>query len=239
LVKRTVIPNPEGSGDRLEHLSAMSLLRLTRHDPVSARERHAEVRILDRFVNTACARVDASARIDYLHLARWNGRWVVVNVLEARRMGVGADQDDAALLRDARLYPLECRLHPELVKRTVGPVVVPTQEWPSSSWPPGDKLYQLSALSLVQGLGPDSRRPAPPDEERFSEARTILDRFENAASVRAWEKDGDGCIDYVHLARWNGQWLAINVLWELTPKGAATAAARDAAHTIVRDTRVE
>jgi hypothetical protein len=27
-----------------------------------------------------------------------------------------------------------------------------------------------------------------------------------------------GWIDYVHLARWNGQWKIVNVLWELKPK---------------------
>jgi len=38
LVKRTVIPSPDGGDDRVQHLSGMSLLRLTRHDPVPARE---------------------------------------------------------------------------------------------------------------------------------------------------------------------------------------------------------
>ncbi len=26
-------------------------------------------------------------------------------------------------------------------------------------------------------------------------------------------------IDYLHLARWNGEWKIVNVLWELKPKG--------------------
>ena len=31
--------------------------------------------------NAASARIDASGWVDYLHLAKWNGRWVIVNVL--------------------------------------------------------------------------------------------------------------------------------------------------------------
>jgi hypothetical protein len=33
------------------------------------------------FEGAATARVDASDWVDYLQLARWNGRWVIVNVL--------------------------------------------------------------------------------------------------------------------------------------------------------------
>ena len=33
------------------------------------------------FGNTASVRVDASSWVDYMHVAKWNGRWVIVNVL--------------------------------------------------------------------------------------------------------------------------------------------------------------
>ncbi|HEX6250545.1 MAG TPA: nuclear transport factor 2 family protein [Gemmatimonadaceae bacterium] len=38
----------------------------------------------------------------------------------------------------------------------------------------------------------------------------ILDIFGNTASVRA---EMSGWIDYMHLARWNGEWKIVNVLW--------------------------
>jgi hypothetical protein len=44
-------------------------------------ERRKDVRILDVFGNTASVRLDATSWIDYLHVAKWNGRWVIVNVL--------------------------------------------------------------------------------------------------------------------------------------------------------------
>ena len=40
-----------------------------------------DVRILDIYENASSARVDAGDWVDFLHLAKWNGRWVIVNVL--------------------------------------------------------------------------------------------------------------------------------------------------------------
>jgi hypothetical protein len=43
----------------------------------------------------------------------------------------------------------------------------------------------------------------------------ILDIFGNVASVRATMS---GWIDYMHLARVDGRWQIVNVLWELKPR---------------------
>ena len=40
------------------------------------------------------------------------------------------------------------------------------------------------------------------------------DVFENAASVKVVASDW---IDYLHMAKWNGRWVIVNVLWELKP----------------------
>jgi hypothetical protein len=37
--------------------------------------------LLDIYENAAVSRVDAGHWVDYLQLAKWNGRWVIVNVL--------------------------------------------------------------------------------------------------------------------------------------------------------------
>ncbi|HEU4570073.1 MAG TPA: nuclear transport factor 2 family protein, partial [Gemmatimonadales bacterium] len=52
-----------------------------------ASQKREEVRILDIFQNVASARIDAGAWVDYLQLAKWNGRWVIVNVLWEMRRG--------------------------------------------------------------------------------------------------------------------------------------------------------
>lgn len=44
---------------------------------------------------------------------------------------------------------------------------------------------------------------------------TVLDVFENAASVKVVATEW---IDYLHVARFNGRWVIVNVLWELKPQ---------------------
>ena len=57
-----------------------------------------------------------------------------------------------------------------------------------------------------------AHHPTAPGERR--QDVTVLDVFENAASVKVVAA---GWIDYLHLARCNGRWLIVNVLWELEP----------------------
>jgi hypothetical protein len=50
------------------------------HNAAPARQRR-DVRILDIFGSTSSVRVDAGERIDYMHLARFDGEWKTINVL--------------------------------------------------------------------------------------------------------------------------------------------------------------
>ncbi|MBC8098964.1 MAG: nuclear transport factor 2 family protein, partial [Armatimonadetes bacterium] len=47
--------------------------------PVNHRQR--DIRILDVFGHSDSVRLEMNEWIDYLQLAKWNGRWVIVNVL--------------------------------------------------------------------------------------------------------------------------------------------------------------
>jgi hypothetical protein len=83
LAKRIVRTNPQGRSN-LGQMSAMSLVQGTRAGggrDIPAAERHKDVRILDIYQNAASVKVVAASWIDYIHLAKWNGRWVIVNVL--------------------------------------------------------------------------------------------------------------------------------------------------------------
>lgn len=93
---------------------------------------------------------------------------------------------------------MERAVHPELAKRLV-------------RYATGE-LVQTTAEPLVEATG--RREPDPPDRRR-AEVR-ILDIFEHAASVRVTANDW---IDYMHMAKVNGEWRIINVLWELSPEG--------------------
>jgi hypothetical protein len=83
LAKR--IMNTDQRGRRvLGHQSAMTLVLNTRGGggkETPAAEQRKDVRILDIFGNAASVRIDAGTWVDYLHVARWNDRWVIVNVL--------------------------------------------------------------------------------------------------------------------------------------------------------------
>ena len=87
LAKRIVNMDQRGR-PLLGHQSAMTLVQNTRRGggkDTPATERRTDVRILDTFVNSASVRVDADRWIDYLHVAKWNGRWVIINVLWENR----------------------------------------------------------------------------------------------------------------------------------------------------------
>ena len=84
LAKRIVYTNPGDGRNRLNQQSAMSLVKKTRRgggsrSPVA--NRGSTVTILDVFESAACVKVEGPQWVDYLHLAKWNGRWVIVNVL--------------------------------------------------------------------------------------------------------------------------------------------------------------
>lgn len=98
---------------------------------------------------------------------------------------------------------MERALHPELAKR-----IVRTNPQNGQS-----RLDQMSALSLVLGTRRGGGKSTP--EERRQKQVTILDIYENAASAKIVASDW---IDYLHLAKFNGRWVIVNVLWELKPE---------------------
>ena len=90
LVKRILNSDRQGRS-WIANQGASQLIRGTasgggRETPEANRK--TEVRILDIFQNAAAARIDAGPWIDYLQLVKWQGRWVILNVLwENRRAG--------------------------------------------------------------------------------------------------------------------------------------------------------
>jgi hypothetical protein len=96
---------------------------------------------------------------------------------------------------------MERALHPDLAKR-----IVMTRDGRSM-------LQQMSAMGLVQGVKRGGGKNTPPEKQQKDV--TILDVFENAASVKVVASDW---IDYLHIAKFNGRWVIVNVLWELKPQ---------------------
>ena len=97
---------------------------------------------------------------------------------------------------------MERALHPELAKR----IVQRDQRGRST-------LGQMGALRLVQLTRIHDASDVVPKERQQKDV-TVLDIFGNAASAKVVASDW---IDYMHLAKWNGRWVIVNVLWEMKP----------------------
>jgi hypothetical protein len=90
LAKRIARRDPESGRSYLAEMSALALTQLTRQKadrPTPEDERQRDIVVFDIFENSACARMTASTWMDYLHLSRLNGRWVIVNVLWEMKAG--------------------------------------------------------------------------------------------------------------------------------------------------------
>ncbi|MCG6950665.1 MAG: nuclear transport factor 2 family protein [Acidobacteria bacterium] len=84
LAKRIVRVDPKGKRDRVDHMSALTLVQYTRMGfgtKVPVEERVAEITILDRFGNAAVVKAVARDWVDYLQIGKVNGEWKIINVL--------------------------------------------------------------------------------------------------------------------------------------------------------------
>jgi hypothetical protein len=94
-------------------------------------------------------------------------------------------------------------LHPDLAKRMAR---VDPETGKSA-------LVPLSATKLKEAWASGNGTKTP-EGKRLKEI-TILDVFGDMASVKLVAADW---VDYMHLAKFNGEWVIVNVLWDLKPK---------------------
>lgn len=99
---------------------------------------------------------------------------------------------------------MERAVHPELVKRIVTV---------NSAMGGRSQLESIGAMTMVLRTRAGGGSRTPP--ERQQKDLTILDIFANAAVAKIIASDW---VDYLELAKWNGRWVIVNVLWELKPK---------------------
>ena len=121
-----------------------------------------------------------------------------------------ADDNDAIALTvfdyidgwyDGDAARMENALHPELAKRIVREV------------DGRDKLEHMGAMRMVQLARSGAGTNVAP-EDRVKEV-VILDVSGDLASVKAIMH---GWIDYIHLARADGRWVIVNVLWQFNDR---------------------
>lgn len=97
---------------------------------------------------------------------------------------------------------MESALSPDLAKR-----IARTNAQGQSS------LGQMTAMTLVQATRGGSGKSTPKEEQQKDV--TILDILGGAATVKLEMRDW---VDYMHIAKMNGKWVIVNVLWETKPK---------------------
>jgi hypothetical protein len=127
-------------------------------------------------------------------------------------MAAQTDADRESIKRTALNYAegwyegsaekMESSLHPNLAKRRAN-----TNDKGQS------RLDELSAMGLVQGTRSGFGKQTPKEEQQ--KEVTILDVFGNTATVKLEMRDW---VDYMHIAKFNGKWVIVNVLWEFKPK---------------------
>lgn len=89
-------------------------------------------------------------------------------------------------------------VHPDLVKRQAR----------AGRDGAGDRLSLMTAEQLVSDFGRASDRPRPAN---WKSDVTILHAFGNMATVAI---DAGQWVDYLHLAKWNGQYKIFNVMFD-------------------------
>ncbi len=125
----------------------------------------------------------------------------------------GASDDNESITKTALDYiegwyagdaaRMEHALHSELAKRMIS-----TDPKTGRS-----QFNHMGAMALVQRTRDGGGKKTPP-ERQLKEIK-ILDRYNNAAVVKIVASDW---IDYLEVAKFNGDWKIINVLWELKHK---------------------
>ena len=74
-------------------------------------------------------------------------------------------------------------------------------------------LQNMGASALVNGTRHGYGKETP--KERRQRDVTVLDIYGNAASAKAVMADW---VDYMQLAKVDGRWVIVNVLWERKPR---------------------
>ena len=90
-------------------------------------------------------------------------------------------------------------LHPDLVKRVV-------RLHPKTKAP---ILNHISKTTLVEYTNGGGGKETPKDKLFYDVE--ILDVYNGLATVKAVSAN---YVDYLHLAKWDGNWMIVNILWD-------------------------
>ena len=171
----------------------------------------------------ASVKITSTQFNDFLQMAFLNGEWKIINVLWT--YGAESPRRDKSLVFDpekekgaieqAALDYIEGyfegnadrmtkAVHPEVNKVTF-------RSDPKS----GRGFFSQMSSSMLIGFTAAAPKTGLMDKEKWKISVKILNIMDGLASV---EVISSQYFDYLHLAKINGQWKIINVLWKLNPK---------------------
>src|SRR5262249_51169678 len=85
LAKRAILADPQTGEERFHHLSQQRTAEKTAQgggsEDVPAEKRYYAITVRYIYGDIACARAESYEYVDYLHLVRSQGKWLIVNVL--------------------------------------------------------------------------------------------------------------------------------------------------------------
>ncbi len=124
-------------------------------------------------------------------------------------------QKDVEEVRQAVLDYIEAayQVDPSRMKRSVHPDLAKLGFVQEAGTYHGYRMTFASLLETAATFNKDGR--IPPDAPKVITVFEVLDQIASA-KVEAWWG-----IDYLHLAKYDGRWMIINVLWQTTPPAAA------------------
>jgi hypothetical protein len=211
LVKRGLVPSNSGSGSFLVLMNSEMLIEVTRlgSGNLSPDQRNISYKLLDCSDNIASAKIFTAKFCDYLHLAKVNDQWRIVNVLwrpPAQQTAADGEKElesikkvleqlrSNAAAKDASMA--QSAIHPEVARRAYLP------------FRQGGKplIQERNFETLVEHIR--MGRAVPPKDQEMP-AIAVLDVYEDIASVKITPA---GYTDYVHLTKQNGQWRILNGL---------------------------
>lgn len=124
------------------------------------------------------------------------------------------DPDRAAVERAVRDY-LEALydVEPAKIERSVHPDLVKRGFFLGSDGQYGEDVMTYEDLYLLAGEWNADRDRDIENAPRDVQVLDLLDQTATARLVAHWG------IDYMHLARYDGQWKIVQVLWQVHPRG--------------------
>ncbi len=218
IVKRKFPTNPDTGNAFIRQTTSFQLLEVAKfcaqeeHHLPQERQRN-DITIYDVFQNIASAKAIGSSWVDYIHLAKLDGRWQIMHIAFDNPCESEQDAEtDLEMINQTLVDYMEswyCGGY-ERLERAIHPALVKRGFYPMRH---GGIAISVSTVSeMIENLRASSLKGEPRPKDQWRADISIFDVFQTVATAKAI---GAGWVDYVHLAKMNGDWKIVNILYDL------------------------